>query len=165
MKSSEASTEVEILNTLQKTVADPNRPFDRSMVTVTLVDSVTTIGLIDFKPNSPLALSLFSTKRQQTNKRSAYVIVVHFAFLILEKKIVFLLQSKLSNREPFILFVLFSHCYRRPKKPNTTRTQSNDHNIYFYIFFHIFLCFSQKQSITIMVANNFQDIVSSLYKS
>lgn len=86
MKSSEASTEVEILNTLQKTVADPNRPFDRSMVTVTLVDSVTTIGLIDFKPNSPLALSLFSTKRQQTNKHSAYVIVVHFAFLILEKR-------------------------------------------------------------------------------
>ena len=63
MKSSEASTEVEILNTLQKTVADPKRPFDRSIVTVTLVDSVTVIGLIDFKPNSPLALSLFRTER------------------------------------------------------------------------------------------------------
>lgn len=63
IKSLTAREEVELLYTLQLTVADPNWPFCRSIFTDTLEDSGITTGLMEVNPNKPLALSLLSTKK------------------------------------------------------------------------------------------------------
>ena len=62
-KSLTAREEVELLYTLQLTVADPNWPFSRSIFTDTLEDSGIITGLMEVNPNKPLALSLLSTKK------------------------------------------------------------------------------------------------------
>ena len=63
IKSLTAREEVELLYTLQLTVADPNWPFSRSIFTDTLEDSWIITGLMEVNPNKPLALSLLSTKK------------------------------------------------------------------------------------------------------
>ena len=63
IKSLTAREEVELLYTLQVTVADPNWPFRRSIFTDTLEDSGITTGSVEVNPNKPLALSLLSTKK------------------------------------------------------------------------------------------------------
>ena len=63
IKSLTAREEVELLYTLQLTVADPNWPFSRSIFTDTLEDSGIITGLMEVNPNKPLALSLLSTKK------------------------------------------------------------------------------------------------------